>query len=1119
MRNDGTGIPVVNQWKGKTSAASIYLPQALLTEERCGSNFNDKEDPDRVSGGINGLGLKIVASACKSITLETVDSLRSKYFSITCLNNFAEIQKPIIRSSKIKDYTKITFLPDYDNLCKLDKSTPSKDWLQAPGSWEVLESIVFLRCYQITGFIQAIKYRYSSGKRITHVPCKFFLQGQLLKLNNHSYAEAFGFKNPVVIDFSSKDDSIKFPWILIMGARTEINSESAIGFEINTVVNGIWASEDGSSHTNMMFKRIREYLGKKIKQDEVPEHILKKALAYFDFKQFPFKAFDFNTQTKDKICIAKRELNAMKQEFIPSDQAMNKLWDLLKPVIMMSLKRKDLAEQNKLVKTLKLNADKYQPAYDFAKRKSISLGLSICEGDSAEKTLREVLIKSSSLNSYGIYKLTGVPMNALKQIEIFTVGKKISIRQSENLKNNLPLQGLVKALGLDYEKSYDFTSAGESDFLDLPYKFILMATDQDMDGIGHICSLVMVFLFCFWPDLLKRSFFRRFETPIIRAFWKNHCKEFYSQSSFEAWLETTSVKPKEIMYYKGLADHSLADKNQMAKNFSRSVYTYSWDDISKNLIRIMYGNETVDRKTMLSTPVSHEYSALELESKIIPISQHLLIEAKSFQLMNMRRKIRCAIDGLIPVQRMALYGARKQLQGIKVFQITGKIANELHYAHGETSMNGAIQKLTQCFTGANHFPVFQPVSDGFGSRRKGREDNAAPRYSSCKLNPLMNLLFPRDDLCLLSYSHEEGRRNEPKYFVPVVPLAILEHENTTGTGWKIDIWARDFAIVMQNIKALLKGRPQDYVSLTHKPWLAKGMSCRIIDDKEYCIGDYELIKQKPDFIRITQLPLRVWSMPFCCDLTGQDYCKKNNNFQLEVQSKQSRYIQQVRDYTVDNQINIEVELQPGALQEVLEDFGTSKMCAIEDFCNLGNSLTSNINMICEDGYIREFPDYDGVFFYWFEFRKKLYISRRERMLIIMKLKAMILENLITFIQKGIQLKNLSNEQQETTLEKHGFVKFNSSILKNSEFIPTLEIEKSVLHGSANYSYILDLRERDKSLDSIKAKKEKLETLHDKIEFMEESTWANIWMKDLLDFEVVANNQLEEGFAVEKLVYS
>ena len=109
--------------------------------------------------------------------------------------------------------------------------------------------------------------------------------------------------------------------------------------------------------------------------------------------------------------------------------------------------------------------------------------------------------------------------------------------------------------------------------------------------------------------------------------------------------------------------------------------------------------------------------------------------------------------------------------------------------------------------------------------------------------------------------------------------------------------------------------------------------------------------------------------------------------------------------------------------------------------------------------------------------------------------------------------------KSTCFKKLGFIKFNSSILKNSEFILTIEIEKHVLKDEANYSYILDLRERDKSSDAVKIKYEKLEKLREKIEFIEESTWANIWMKDLLEFEEAANKQLSEGFNVEKLIYS
>src|SRR5271170_7064224 len=67
FRNDGPGIPIVDKWKGQTKPG--WLPGAIMTEERLGSNFDDV-DVDRITGGLNGLGIKVSNTACEMFEIE-----------------------------------------------------------------------------------------------------------------------------------------------------------------------------------------------------------------------------------------------------------------------------------------------------------------------------------------------------------------------------------------------------------------------------------------------------------------------------------------------------------------------------------------------------------------------------------------------------------------------------------------------------------------------------------------------------------------------------------------------------------------------------------------------------------------------------------------------------------------------------------------------------------------------------------------------------------------------------------------------------------------------------------------------------------------------------------------
>ena len=137
---------------------------------------------------------------------------------------------------------------------------------------------------------------------------------------------------------------------------------------------------------------------------------------------------------------------------------------------------------------------KYTPA-KFAgkkfKNEEDGCTLYIPEGDSAESTVKSIITSKNSelsLDYCGLYNIQGVPPNAKKETTLKKFGKKEKQIRSKMLENNISFNGLMDALGLDYDKKYNTKAARQT----LNYKDVVIATDQDVDGIGKICSLILV---------------------------------------------------------------------------------------------------------------------------------------------------------------------------------------------------------------------------------------------------------------------------------------------------------------------------------------------------------------------------------------------------------------------------------------------------------------------------------------------------------------------------------------------------------------------------------------------------------------------------------------------------
>ena len=114
VTNDGSGIPIQIH-----KDHNIYVPELIFGNLLSSSNYDDTKK--RTTGGLNGLGAKLTNIYSTTFIIETVTS-GEKYKQIFS-NNMSVINKPEISKTKEKDYTCITFTPDFSKfkLKKLDE--------------------------------------------------------------------------------------------------------------------------------------------------------------------------------------------------------------------------------------------------------------------------------------------------------------------------------------------------------------------------------------------------------------------------------------------------------------------------------------------------------------------------------------------------------------------------------------------------------------------------------------------------------------------------------------------------------------------------------------------------------------------------------------------------------------------------------------------------------------------------------------------------------------------------------------------------------------------------------------------------------------------------------------
>ncbi|MEM3062801.1 MAG: DNA gyrase subunit A, partial [Nitrososphaerota archaeon] len=906
--NDGPGFPIKKM-------GDKYLPEILMTKEFSTSHANDDKDPYRVTGGLNGVGLKICVISSKEFYIETIDKKRNLIYKQKILDNMKKIEEPEISSSYDKSYTLFKFQLDYEKLCNSTFSISDLiDWIE----YRAREVAVFI------GSIDKSKCGYNQYLLYPQ-KAKVYFNNQLMSSNFENFCKFFPSDERKFLNIEGD-----YPCKLCFLISQEKKSI--------TLVNGIHLEK--APHVDILYKEIESKLKDKIEKNfsiskKMFSSLLQRYLSIISCRQYPLPAFDGQRKTSVKTSLT------FKQNY-NLDPIINSLWDPLKKYFISDLEKKK-------TKKKKFNdVRKYIPARYAGKKPGCYL--IIPEGDSAALPMLKIIrTKGLPLNSDygGLYNMQGVPMNVIKNSQEVDN----HIQQSRRLKENIAFQGLVSVLNLDFKHSYYYgkdpqkRKEGDEQFEKLNYQYIIIATDQDLDGIGHICSLILIFFLYFFPELIKRNFVRRINTPIKRVIIGKKKKNFYSESQYQSWLQTTydgKLPPScRVHYYKGLGEHSVEDIiKDIGAHIEKNILTFVLDKNAISTMHSMYGKDSSVRKEILTTPVNIEYDQKFKSQLLVKCSDHFNIETKSMQLKTLDQRLKSAIDGFVEAQRKAFAGRRtidtkKQL---KVYQLTGIVTANMHYVHGDSCMNDTIIKMAQTFPGSNNIPVFIPISAGFGDRNKGRGITSSPRYLDIGYNKAMDLLYPPEDDYLLDYVFDNGERCEPKYYIPIMPYSILENTTSVAAGWKINVWARDFDIVYKSLINMINNDGTIYCKpflLFGNPWLREGMYVKIIPYQEICYGTYQYIPNS-NTIHITQLPLKLWSFDLICKILHID--KKTG---IE---KGNEYVKSIIDNTTTD-VDIKIKLKSEAYDIICKKYGDELFDPIESYFGLYTRMTPHLNMV------------------------------------------------------------------------------------------------------------------------------------------------------------------------------
>ena len=692
--------------------------------------------------------------------------------------------------------------------------------------------------------------------------------------------------------------------------------------------------------------------------------------------------------------------------------------------------------------------------------------LILCEGLSAMSGIISGLT-SEDRNRIGVYPMKGKILNVRGE-------------QQKKISENKEIADIKKILGLEMGKEYKTI---EDVHANLRYSKIMIMTDQDLDG-SHIKGLCINLFHSEWASLIRIPGFVSFmNTPILRAKKGQETRLFYNDGEYAEWKESfpnaTPPSAWTIKYFKGLGTSTSAEFKEYFAN--KKIVDFVYDPaIDDNTIDKVFNKKRPDdRKVWLENYDKSVY--LDTSRSSVKYTEFIDHEMVHFSTYDCARSIPNAMDGLKISQRKVLYAAfkRRLTSEIKVAQFSGYVSEHSAYHHGEASLNGAIVNMAQTFVGSNNINLLEPNGQ-FGTRLQGGDDSASERYIFTLLNQITRQIFPEADDKVLTYKDDDGTLVEPEFYAPIIPFALVNGISGIGTGFSCSIPSYNpLEIIDYLTNRLESGEFPVNREDTFAPYYEgfKGTITKIPGEPKFLVkGRYERIGD--DKIRITELPVGTWTMPYITFLeTLLDGTVDKTG------KKIAPMIKDMVSMSTEVIVDITITFPKDKLQEFFKNSvvapSATEVSPIEKLLKLTTTIsTTNMHMFDANCRLHKYTSVQEIIQDFYMTRIQVYHNRKAALLTDMRAHLVKLSNRARYIQG-----NLSGD---IDLRRK-----TSQIV--DELLQSMEFNKI----DGDYKYLVEMPMNsvtEEKVAKIMREKSELET---EIQVLESTSLEEIWTKELI----------------------
>lgn len=349
-------------------------------------------------------------------------------------------------------------------------------------------------------------------------------------------------------------------------------------------------------------------------------------------------------------------------------------------------------------------------------------------------------------------------------------------------------------------------------------------------------------------------------------------------------------------------------------------------------------------------------------------SQYINEQRKDYSLYVLQsRAIPHAADGLKAAARRVLWVAR---DGKKRKSAT--LAGECMPLHPHASPEGAVNTLAAPY--GNNIPLLK--GDGaFGTLLNPTAYGAA-RYTSATISKFAEDVVLRDIEIVPMMENYDGTLEEPKHFLPLIPIVLLNPQEGIAVGFASDILPRSLQDIIHTQIAYLTGKGFKTPKPTFGPTHQKAVQSD--GNKWVFAGTIERINATQ--VRVTNLPYGINHQKFISNLIKLQDCE--NPIVLDcIDNSQDKY-------------DILIQFKKGSISSMSDD-------DVMKFLGLVTAVSENLNVIDFDGKRVWAASYAELIEKFCDWRLAWYKIRYERLASLLAIDIQRYQDILLAIKKNV----------------------------------------------------------------------------------------------------------------------